>query len=146
MTPRNKKPGKPAWVEEITKKVILKKEGSFVKVIQEEIERLLKGKIYVPIKRPPVIPRSAEAMPESVFAECNAFAKKSKKRKAVDFGMVEVLPRQLLVSHVLCQILFDRCDRRKQDHEWPIQHRNHQDGNQGLVWKPLCVAKRGWNC
>ena len=33
VTPRNEKPARPAWVEEITKKVILKKEGSFVKAL-----------------------------------------------------------------------------------------------------------------
>ena len=76
VTPRNEKPAKPAWVEGITKKVILKKEGSFVKAIQDEVGRLRKGKIYVPIKKPTVISRSAKAKPGSVFAECEAFAKK----------------------------------------------------------------------
>ena len=37
VTPRNEKPLKPACVEEITKRVILKKEGSFVKVIQDKV-------------------------------------------------------------------------------------------------------------
>ena len=105
MTSRNEKPAKPAWVEGITGKAILKKEGIFVKAIQDEVEQLRKGKVYVPIKKPPVILRSAKAKPGSVFAESESFAKKLKKMKAVDFGMVEVLPRQLrLASHVLCQV------------------------------------------
>ena len=59
----------------------------------------------------------------------------------------KVLPRQLrLVSHVLCEVFFNRCDRSKQDHQWMMQCRNHQDGNQGLVWKPPRVAEREWNC
>ena len=40
-----------------------------------------KGKVYVPIKKPPVIFRNAKATPESVFAECKAFAKNLKKIK-----------------------------------------------------------------
>ena len=39
MTPRNEKPAKPAWVEGIMKKVIPKKEGGFVKAIQNDLPR-----------------------------------------------------------------------------------------------------------
>ena len=55
VTPRSEKPAKPAWVKEITKKIIPKKEGSFVKAIRDEVGRLRKGKVYIPIKKPPVI-------------------------------------------------------------------------------------------
>ena len=79
MTPSNKKPAKPAWVEESTKKVILKKEGSFVKAIQNEAGRLRKNGVYVPIKTPSVISRSTKAATGGVFAECEAFRKKLKK-------------------------------------------------------------------
>ena len=81
MTPRIEKPAKLAWAEEITKKVLLKKEGSFVKAIQVDVGRIRKGKVYVPIKQPSVISRSAKAKPGSLFAECEAFTKKLKKGK-----------------------------------------------------------------
>ena len=78
MTPRNRKPAK------------------------DEVGRLYKGEMYVSIKKPSVIWRSAKANIGSVFAERKAFAKKTKKRKAIDSGVVEVLRRQLrLVSHIL---------------------------------------------
>ena len=80
MTQRNKNPAKPAWVEESTKKVILKKEGSFVNLIQNKVGRLHKDGVYVPIRTPSVISRSVKAKPGRVFAECKAFAKKLKKK------------------------------------------------------------------
>ena len=63
------------------KQGIPKKESSFVKAIQDEPGRLRKGEVYVPIKKPPVISRSAKVTPGSVFAECKAFAKRLKKGK-----------------------------------------------------------------
>ena len=79
MTSRNEKPAKPAWVEESTERVILKKKDSFVKAIQDEVVRLRKKKVYAPVKTPSVISRSAKAATGGVFAECKAFAKKLKK-------------------------------------------------------------------
>ena len=73
VTSRNKTPPKPAWVEETTKKVILKKEGSFLQAIEDEVGRLRKGEVYAPIKKPSVMLRSTKAKPGSVFAECKAF-------------------------------------------------------------------------
>ena len=79
MTSRKNKLAKPAWLGGITKKVLLKKEGSFIKVIRDKVEQLRKGKVWVPTKKPPVISRSGNTKPGSVFAECKAFTKKPKK-------------------------------------------------------------------
>ena len=67
-TPRNKIPVRPAWVESTTKKVISESAGvkqdapkSYVKDIQYEVAQLTKDRVYVPVKKPPVIVGSVKA-------------------------------------------------------------------------------------
>ena len=68
VTSENEKPAKPAWVEESTRRVIPKKKDSFVKAIQDKVGRLRKIKVYVPVKTPSVISRSAKVATGGTFA------------------------------------------------------------------------------
>jgi hypothetical protein len=91
VTSMNEKPARPAWIERASKgiipghRVITGREiKDSVEVVQDEVVQVTRNKGIVIVKEEPAKSRSAKPKKSGpVLAECEAFAKKSKKGRRV---------------------------------------------------------------